>query len=291
MSRLFTFGCSFTKYMWPQWSDILGLEFENFENWGVSGGGNTCIANRVIECIIKNNIGPNDIIVVQWSTHLRHDYHTFEYLTKGLDKGAGWKTKGSIFNYINAKKYDKQWLKNFFDEQSYVMLTLNAIHSTQLALENTGCNWAMTSLADIPKLGSDIILDTGFLGEITKQQNLWNAYPVFLPYKDKIWNDKFNWVDPIGPFCWDRLDEMYWWQDSETAEKWCDPHPSINLSIDWLYNKLKPALGLDNTELTKQQKEWVVECALLKDQFLTLDDFGHLASKTLKKYEKIYRGY
>ena len=37
MSRLFTFGCSFTNYAWPTWADFLGLEFEHFENWGVSG--------------------------------------------------------------------------------------------------------------------------------------------------------------------------------------------------------------------------------------------------------------
>ena len=104
MSRLFTFGCSFTKYTWPMWSDILGLEFDHFENWGVSGGGNVCIANRVLECHIKNNITPEDTVVVQWSTHLRNDFHTFKYPPYGHDKEAGWKTKGSIFNYLNVKK-------------------------------------------------------------------------------------------------------------------------------------------------------------------------------------------
>ena len=290
MSRLFTFGCSFSKYTWPMWSDLLGLEFDHFENWGVSGGGNVCIANRVIECIVKNNITPEDIIVVQWTTHLRHDFHTFKYLTDGPDKEAGWKTKGSIFNYLNVKKYDKQWQKNFFDEQSYVMLTLNAIHSTQLALENTGCKWAMTSLADISKLGSDISVDPGY-NESSSSIGLWESYPEFLPYKDKIWNDKFNWVDPIGPFCWERLDEMYWWLDAGDKEKWCDPHPSLNLSIDWLYNKLKPALGLDNTKLTSQQLGWAKECALLKENTNNLDAFGELASTTLPNYKKSYRGY
>ena len=290
MSRLFTFGCSFSKYTWPMWSDLLGLEFDHFENWGVSGGGNVCIANRVIECIVKNNITPEDIIVVQWTTHLRHDFHTFKYLNDGPDKEAGWKTKGSIFNYLNVKKYDKQWQKNFFDEQSYVMLTLNAIHSTQLALENTGCKWAMTSLADISKLGSDISVDPGY-NESSSSIGLWESYPEFLPYKDKIWNDKFNWVDPIGPFCWERLDEMYWWLDAGDKEKWCDPHPSLNLSIDWLYNKLKPTLGLDNTKLNEHQKLWVKDCRILQRDFTSIDDFGELASITLKNYQKSYRGY
>jgi|TARA_B110000977_G_scaffold200755_1_gene292447 hypothetical protein len=290
MPRLFTFGCSFTKYTWPTWADLLGLEFDEFENWGVSGGGNVCTANRVIECIIKNNVNADDIVVVQWSTHLRHDYHTFEYLKDGPDKEAGWKTKGSIFNYLNVKKHDKTWLKNFFDEQSYVMHTLNAIHSTQLALESTGCNWVMTSLADIASLGSDISVDPGY-NESSTKQGLWDLYPTFLPYKDKIWNDKFKWVDPIGPHCWKNLEDMYWWLDAGDTEKWCDPHPSLNLSIDWLYNRLKPALGLDNNNLTIEQKQWVVECKKLKEKFTGLDDFGEIVSRTLPNYIKSYKGY
>jgi hypothetical protein len=54
------------------------------------------------------------------------------------------------------------------------MLTLNAIHSTQLALENTGCKWAMTSLADISKLGSDISVDPGY-NESSSSIGLWDT--------------------------------------------------------------------------------------------------------------------
>jgi len=40
MSRLFTFGCSYTNYRWSTWADCLAPEFDYFENWGQSGGGN-----------------------------------------------------------------------------------------------------------------------------------------------------------------------------------------------------------------------------------------------------------
>jgi hypothetical protein len=45
MSRLFTFGCSFTNYRWSTWADCLAPEFDYFENWGQSGGGNHYIFN------------------------------------------------------------------------------------------------------------------------------------------------------------------------------------------------------------------------------------------------------
>jgi hypothetical protein len=30
--RLYTFGCSFTKYKWPTWADFIGNQFEIYEN-------------------------------------------------------------------------------------------------------------------------------------------------------------------------------------------------------------------------------------------------------------------
>ena len=37
MTRLFTFGCSFTQYWWPTWADILGYQHDFYENWGRCG--------------------------------------------------------------------------------------------------------------------------------------------------------------------------------------------------------------------------------------------------------------
>ena len=54
--RLFVFGCSFTKYYWPTWADIIGQEFEYYENWGEIGSGNLRIAHRITECVYKNQI-------------------------------------------------------------------------------------------------------------------------------------------------------------------------------------------------------------------------------------------
>ena len=39
---LYTFGCSFTKYVWPTWADLLLSQVDG-ENWGMCGGGNKFI--------------------------------------------------------------------------------------------------------------------------------------------------------------------------------------------------------------------------------------------------------
>ena len=75
--RLFTFGCSMTKYYYPTWADIIGREWEIFENWGRAGGGNHFIFNSVIECNARNKFTCDDTVMVLWSGLARIDAYQF----------------------------------------------------------------------------------------------------------------------------------------------------------------------------------------------------------------------
>jgi hypothetical protein len=70
---LFTFGCSFTEYIWPTWADILGREFEYYENWGKAGGGNQYIFNSLIECHLRNQLTKDDTVIIRWTSPDRED--------------------------------------------------------------------------------------------------------------------------------------------------------------------------------------------------------------------------
>ena len=109
--RLFTFGCSYTSYAWPSWANFLSLEFDFFENWGLAGIGNRAIAERVAECNARHHFTKDDTIIVQWTSHIRNDYYLN---TESEGSPRGWKTRGSIFNYINGKVYDRRWVNTFF---------------------------------------------------------------------------------------------------------------------------------------------------------------------------------
>lgn len=79
--RLFTFGCSMTKYHYPTWADILGREWEYFENWGDAGSGNHAIFNAIIECDARNKFSCTDTIIVMWTGLARLDvYQKFKWL-------------------------------------------------------------------------------------------------------------------------------------------------------------------------------------------------------------------
>ena len=77
--RLFTFGCSMTRYYWPTWADILGQQWEFFENWAEPAGGNPFIFDSVIECDARNTFTPNDQILVMWSGIARIDYYQLNH--------------------------------------------------------------------------------------------------------------------------------------------------------------------------------------------------------------------
>jgi len=289
MSRLFTFGCSFTNYAWPTWADFLGLEFDYFENWGVPGIGNVAIANRVAECFVKNDITETDTVIIQWSSHIRHDYHLFKEET-GRDAANGWKTKGSIFGYTNAELYDDNWLNNFFDEDSYIMLSLNAMYTTLELVKSKKCKWKTTSIGEFDKLGTDFVINPKNYGELKtlEPKSLWDR-DLFLSYK-KIWNDS-NWLEPIGCYTWKNIEELYTWDVGKDKKTWTDPHPSPSLGIDWLYNVVKPSLGMPNEKLTEQQLEWIRICRDTRATVPDLQTFGDVLPFELKNYDKRYRGY
>ena len=62
--KLFTFGCSYTNYYWPTWSDLLGYQFDEHQNWAISGLGNNAIMQRVNEALTKNKVTEDDYVVV-----------------------------------------------------------------------------------------------------------------------------------------------------------------------------------------------------------------------------------
>jgi hypothetical protein len=73
MSRLFTFGCSFTNYRWSTWADCLAPEFDEFKNWGQSGAGNPYIFNSVMEADQQYIFNSTDTVVVCWTNIMRED--------------------------------------------------------------------------------------------------------------------------------------------------------------------------------------------------------------------------
>jgi hypothetical protein len=134
MTRLFAFGCSFTNYRWSTWADALAPEFDSFENWGQAGGGNHYIFNSIMEAHQRYRFGPNDTVIVCWTTHLRED----RYIKNR------WITPGSI---MSATVYDPKFLTTHCDERGSVIHDMAFIKSVKVLLESCeNLNWKFMSL-------------------------------------------------------------------------------------------------------------------------------------------------
>lgn len=255
MKRLFVFGCSYTSYSWPGWSDLLSIDFDYFENWGLAGIGNRAIAERITECNAKNKFQPGDTIIVQWSTHLRNDF--FHQEGTLVNRMPGWKTAGSIFNYLNAPIYDENWYRTFFDEEAYFMHTLNYISMIQNLLENTGATWLMTSVGDVRQLGTDLNYKVEY-GETSIFDQLKEKFvgspekfgykisPFLKVYDDPIWGVyKDKWLDPIWPYIIAKnKKEMFYIFTDGVGKNFMDQHFRTNEQAEWLEEVLLPKLNL-----------------------------------------------
>ena len=251
MTRLYVLGCSFSNYAWPTWADMLGLEFDEYENWAFPGLGNRAIAERVAEIHAKNKLTKDDTVVIQWTSHLRHDWHATD--TRHQDN-AGWKPSGSLFNYINQEIFDEKWIKTFWSETSYIMHTFNNILLTQEFLNGIGCNWRMTSMGYINKMNSDY--PDGEHGEQTSDINVWESQPSLKVYK-KIFDDETKWIMPVGTFAWNHELKPYKFKSMQDQAVFAiDRHPTIQQHKDYLDKHVLPSLGISQKQ-TKKTNYWI----------------------------------
>jgi hypothetical protein len=290
MKRLFTFGCSYTNYGWPTWADLLGLEFDHFENWGVAGIGCRAIQERIVECHIRNNLRPGDTVIVQWSSHLRNDFHNTNNALS--DRIKGWRTYGSLFNHANHGLYSDSWLNIFFNEQSFIMHCLNSIAVTQQFLESLGVKWFMSSIGSWDKLGSDLDAISTQSETASTVNSVWESFPDLRVYKDQVWDTKLDrWLTPHATDA-NKYPELYWWfVDENTRTNWREQHPSISQHSLWLKN-IRTRLGLTE-ELPKEHVSWVSEVEDLKSKSIDMIKFTELLNKTRNtpRWQKSYIGF
>ena len=72
-ANLFTFGCSYSHFVWPTWVSCLSPYFDHIHNYARSGAGNSYIFANFSTAIADNKIKKGDTVIVQWSSLLRED--------------------------------------------------------------------------------------------------------------------------------------------------------------------------------------------------------------------------
>ncbi len=256
MARLFTFGCSYTATeFYPTWADFLGLEYEHFENWGVTGIGCRGISERVAECHSKHHFTKDDVVIVQWTTHLRHDY--YNPTCSKRPNAIGWKTSGNMFYPANRDVFTDSWIKIFFHEPGYIMHCLNAMVLVQELLKSVGCTWYMTSIGDWCKLSSDVFPDN-------EPIDIREKLPQFNNYYKSIWEDhNDHWIEPIAVYT-NKFYHLDWYFNDATlpGKMYKEMHPSPQQYANWLNNNLRTRLS--NNPVPVEQTLWLDQLEQIK---------------------------
>ena len=215
MSRIFTFGCSFTKYNWPTWADLLSNRYLVF-NWGLPGVGNRAIVERLAEAYAYQKISSDDIVIIQWSHIYRHDYARPDVWSTDSKM---WKTRGNIFSPNNQKLFDKKWIENFWSSEAYFLHTLHNIIIAQQMLKSIGCKWFMTSIVDIEEVRLES--KTQENEKPLEVKNFWELDSSLYEYKETIWNQNHqHWLPPLMPEKWNSPDLDWWFNINKEDPIW-----------------------------------------------------------------------
>lgn len=210
--RLFTFGCSYTKYDWPTWADFIQFNYNEFQNWGVGAADNYFIFHSLIEAHNKNNFTSNDTIVIMWSMHMR-----FAFLT---NKNK-WQREGPWSTPKTLKALDSFW-----SEKGQMIKSLEYMQMAHILLKSLGVNFRMTIMAPL--------------------NLIWEQYPD-LSFYDLIIKD-YEWVNPsLETWRWltpDFVRERIYPEGHYGAGE-PDHHPPPGMHFGWVEAVLGPSLNIE----------------------------------------------
>jgi hypothetical protein len=131
MQRLFTYGCSYTNYIWPTWADIIATNFEDYYNYGNPGAGNYYIAQKLYETHLKQIITKDDVVLIMLSSSNRFDVYNS---TKRKFNFSG--------NIYNSEDYfGQKFVREVWNDSHSVYNTWLMVKSIRTLLDSIGCNY------------------------------------------------------------------------------------------------------------------------------------------------------
>ena len=252
--RLYTFGCSFTKYKWPTWADFIGTQFDTYENWGQPGAGNLFISTQVYECCQKNCVGVDDIVLVMLSSTNRFDI---------IDRNSNFLTEGNIYN---SPSLPKEFVENIWSEEFGIYLTWFAANSIKKLLDGIGCKYKIMTAFDLTKLDDDSLVINDLLIKGRVIHTLHNL------------KTEFNFENNLNDFSKIMLKEGHnYYKFIEYGGN--DDHPSMSIHLEWIKKYLPEYY---NEKMINKLTEWEKE--VRPSVYVTEKNFNLILNKNTTKF-------
>ena len=209
--RLFTFGCSFTNYKWQTWADIIGTQFEEFQNWGQAGSGNFFISSNLYECHSINKITKEDVVLIMFSSIDRFDF---------INQNSDFETHGSVYGEHHSLYGDfvfNKWSEEFGLYNSWFSIT-----SAKQLLDSIGCEYQLMKSFNFDQIDG--------LEEYEKPNNINQRMDICLNLINKI---------IVGENLTEfhlKKNKQYYFDDLPNK---VDGHPPISTHLEWIKQNMK----------------------------------------------------
>lgn len=138
--RLFTLGCSHTKWVWPTWADFIGYFFEEFHNYGKGGCGNFFALSHLCEINEKYKLTSEDTILIMLSDDNRADF---------IQNNGNWTATGNVYAPTNESYFGSSFVNNIWSSENGVNTSWVSILSMKSILENIGCKYRIYTAYDM----------------------------------------------------------------------------------------------------------------------------------------------
>lgn len=242
IKRFFAFGCSFTKYGWTSWPDIIAVELQvPMRNYGAMGGGNQYIFNTIMQADAFYNFDENDLIMISWTNVCRED----RYIKNR------WECPGNIYT---QNVYSEEWVEKFIDPIGMSMRDFATIHAIDNFLKGKKCQYHFLAMIDITTIFNQFNYD--LLDTIDDKKTLSD---LILLYNDSLSKIKSNFYDVLWEGKIENKRNKLWKQFNY---QFGDCHPS---PIEH-YEYLKAALQYEFSENTIKK---ITEAEEIWNQILT----------------------
>ena len=234
MSRLFTFGCSFTQYWrWPTWADALGHDRPCWQNWGVCGAGNSLIFNSLIECHQRNQISPSDQVMIMWTSTSREDRYVRDR----------WLAQGNVY-WLAGSELPQAYVAKFACERGYLIRDLALIRAALLILDAIGCDYRFFSMVDLSRTNLEQGLGNNPGIDLTDDADVRELY------KDVL--------GKIAPSVHDVVFNGKWWSREGIPDSYdpkrTDFHPTPQQHLEYI-DRVWPGNGI-----SEDARIWMLHC-------------------------------
>lgn len=145
--RIFTFGCSFTRYLWSGWPEILAYELDApLYNYGFAAACNQLIFSAVVQANAFHKFGPSDLVIVEWTSISR----------KSIFMDGSWRLsadfsekQGGFWKFLLGNTYRDKILELEYDPVGFTIRDLTSIDAAQRLLQQSGCSWYNFQMIDL----------------------------------------------------------------------------------------------------------------------------------------------